>query len=268
MVYLTNKLIGKEVKTMKLALSLIMAVLIGLCFTPAWAQEDSMDASAGLMAQYKWIGGLEFDSVWGFPFIRVFENREIWNIDFQPLPWLENPDLSAAFNLPSGARLLKAKLYAFDGNSGNDVNVKLEIVREFWPNRQSVSLVEMETDTDDLGQGYQAVERTVNHNIRNRDNWYHARVTLDNGDQGLSLRLWGVRLYYKLRVNKNLPTAFTDISHKSDRVQEAVNALAASGITKGCGGTNFCPDANITRGQMAVFLAEALGLYWPADSGF
>lgn len=43
-----------------------------------------------------------------------------------------------------------------------------------------------------------------------------------------------------------------------------VEALAASGITAGCGdGTNFCPNDPLTRGQMAVFLARALGLHWP-----
>jgi S-layer homology domain len=42
-----------------------------------------------------------------------------------------------------------------------------------------------------------------------------------------------------------------------------VEAMAASKITGGCGGGNFCPDANLTRRQMAIFLAKALGLHWP-----
>lgn len=42
-----------------------------------------------------------------------------------------------------------------------------------------------------------------------------------------------------------------------------IEALAASGITGGCGGGNFCPDAPVTRGQAAVFLAKALGLDFP-----
>jgi hypothetical protein len=42
-----------------------------------------------------------------------------------------------------------------------------------------------------------------------------------------------------------------------------IEALAASGITGGCGGGNFCPDAPLKRGQMAAFLAKALGLHWP-----
>ena len=40
-----------------------------------------------------------------------------------------------------------------------------------------------------------------------------------------------------------------------------VAKLAASGITTGCGdGTDFCPDQDTTRAQMATFLARALGL--------
>jgi hypothetical protein len=42
-----------------------------------------------------------------------------------------------------------------------------------------------------------------------------------------------------------------------------IEALAKSGITAGCAGGNFCPDNPLTRGQMAVFLAKALGLHWP-----
>jgi hypothetical protein len=41
-----------------------------------------------------------------------------------------------------------------------------------------------------------------------------------------------------------------------------VEALAASGITGGCGDGNYCPGAPLTRGQMAVFLSKALGLQW------
>jgi S-layer homology domain len=44
-----------------------------------------------------------------------------------------------------------------------------------------------------------------------------------------------------------------------------IEALAAAGITGGCGGGNYCPDNPLTRGQMAVFLSKALGLHWPGN---
>jgi hypothetical protein len=36
--------------------------------------------------------------------------------------------------------------------------------------------------------------------------------------------------------------------------------LAAEGITGGCGGGNYCPEAAVTRGQMAVFLVRTFNL--------
>jgi hypothetical protein len=36
-----------------------------------------------------------------------------------------------------------------------------------------------------------------------------------------------------------------------------IERLAQDGITGGCGGTNFCPNDSVTRGQMAVFLVAA-----------
>jgi hypothetical protein len=37
-----------------------------------------------------------------------------------------------------------------------------------------------------------------------------------------------------------------------------IQELAARGVTSGCGGGNYCPDAAVTRAQMAVFLLRTL----------
>jgi hypothetical protein len=39
-----------------------------------------------------------------------------------------------------------------------------------------------------------------------------------------------------------------------------IEQLAREGITGGCGSTTYCPEATITRGQMAVFLVRAFDL--------
>ena len=39
-----------------------------------------------------------------------------------------------------------------------------------------------------------------------------------------------------------------------------IEQLAREGITAGCGSTTYCPDATVTRGQMAVFLVRTLNL--------
>ena len=53
---------------------------------------------------------------------------------------------------------------------------------------------------------------------------------------------------------------FTDVAPNAWYYTQTA-ALAASGITAGCGdGTTFCPNQHTTRAQMATFLARALGL--------
>jgi len=39
-----------------------------------------------------------------------------------------------------------------------------------------------------------------------------------------------------------------------------IETLVGNGITAGCGNGNYCPDAPVTRDQMAVFLVKAFGL--------
>ena len=52
--------------------------------------------------------------------------------------------------------------------------------------------------------------------------------------------------------------AFTD---DDGSVHEAdINGIAEAGITKGCGGTNFCPRGGVTRAEMASFLVRAMEL--------
>lgn len=54
---------------------------------------------------------------------------------------------------------------------------------------------------------------------------------------------------------------FTDVSRSPHA--GAINALAAAGITGGCGGGRFCPDEPVSRGQMATFLDRAWDLPAP-----
>lgn len=60
----------------------------------------------------------------------------------------------------------------------------------------------------------------------------------------------------------SLPSSTTDYftDDAGSMFESQINALRKSGITTGCGGTNFCPNANVTRGEMAAFLVRALDL--------
>jgi hypothetical protein len=63
-----------------------------------------------------------------------------------------------------------------------------------------------------------------------------------------------------------------DFADDNGSIFEAdIEKLAAAGITKGCNppaNTNFCPDDNVTRGQMAAFLVRALDLTDPGSVDF
>jgi hypothetical protein len=81
-----------------------------------------------------------------------------------------------------------------------------------------------------------------------------------------STAIRAVRLLWRREVSPAPAQAtFGDVP-TNDSAFQFIEALVASGITAGCGGGNFCPDAPLTRRQMAVFLAKALGLHWPWDA--
>jgi len=82
-------------------------------------------------------------------------------------------------------------------------------------------------------------------------------------DSITSLRFWGAVVSWHRTISPATAAAtYTDVptSHWAFRF---VEAMAASGITAGCGGGNYCPDNPITRAEMAVYLSAALGLHWP-----
>jgi S-layer homology domain len=61
-------------------------------------------------------------------------------------------------------------------------------------------------------------------------------------------------------------TAFTDTAGHA--FEGDIAWLRSAGITGGCSATRFCPDALVTREQMASFLARALGLEGAARDAF
>jgi hypothetical protein len=77
------------------------------------------------------------------------------------------------------------------------------------------------------------------------------------------LRLFGATVVWQRTLSPapavasfgDVPTGFWAFAH--------IEALVDSGITAGCGGGNYCPGNPVTRDQMAVFLAAAMGLHWP-----
>ena len=61
-----------------------------------------------------------------------------------------------------------------------------------------------------------------------------------------------------LHLSAGTSDAFDDDDGRTG--ESAINALARAGLTSGCAPRRFCPDALVTRGQLAQFLVRALHL--------
>ena len=59
-----------------------------------------------------------------------------------------------------------------------------------------------------------------------------------------------------LELRPRTTPRFADVS-SSNVHRRDIGALANAGITKGCGGNDFCPDDIVTREQMASFMVRA-----------
>jgi hypothetical protein len=71
------------------------------------------------------------------------------------------------------------------------------------------------------------------------------------------------RIYYRLQVSPAPVVAtFPNDVPTTHPFYRFIEAMAASGLTGGCAAGSYCPDSPVTRGQLAVFLASALGLHF------
>ena len=165
--------------------------------------------------------------------------------------------LSAGVHLPAGASITRMEAQACNSNpgaSGSLVLVELDSTGAAAP----LATVTVGPSTN---CAISPVTLTPAHTVNNANESYSLRWSQAGANDG-TLRIQAARVYYKLQVSPPPGTAtFTDVP-TTHLFFQYVEALAAAGITSGCGGGNFCPDAAVTRGQMAVFLAKALGLHW------
>jgi hypothetical protein len=203
------------------------------------------------------IHGLGFqpsDSATTFTYSAVTTHR----VHTGGLPWFD-VDLA---DLPAGAELVGLELEGCDTNAAQHVGVYL--FRRGSPTGGNTLVANVAT-TDAATPGCAFFGGPANlpagQIVNNATGSYFLRAELTATNDTTSLG--AARIYYELRVSPAPAVAtFGDVptGHAFFRF---VEALAASGITGGCGGGNFCPDAPLTRGSMAVFLSTALGLHFP-----
>jgi hypothetical protein len=167
--------------------------------------------------------------------------------------WFEAP-----VNLPSGAHIYQIAFEGYDNDPAADMFTWL--VTNLGGSAGTPSdYVTIASSSALAGWGY--FFAPVDVTIDNYNNSYALQVSMtDNG--GLHI-LRRASVYYTLQVSPAPGSAtFLDVPI-TDPAFQYIEALAASGITVGCGGGNYCPDNPLTRRQMAVYLSKALGLYWP-----
>jgi hypothetical protein len=165
--------------------------------------------------------------------------------------------LEAGVHLPAGSLIEAIELTGCDTNPAADMTAALYYTDDPWGVSELIGAVASG------GAGLEdcfSTTATTAHTVDNGDNSYAVEINLPVGDPSVGLR--ALRIHYRLQVSPppSLPT-FGDVPPGHNLFQ-FVEALAASGITAGCGNGDFCPNAPLTRGQMAVFLAKALGLHW------
>jgi len=164
----------------------------------------------------------------------------------------------AGLHLPGGAIIDYLEIDFCDTRDPEDILLSMHECNTFGKDCVVVANVNSFADP-----GCSSISTSgFNHQV---DNLGHS-LTLEAEFQSVNdfgLSLAGAVVGYRLQVSPAPGTAtFNDVP-TSHPFFQYVEALAASGITGGCGPGIYCPDAPLTRGQMAVFLAKALGLHFP-----
>lgn len=173
---------------------------------------------------------------------------------------------AALDDLPAGAHLQGLVLEACDTNATSGVTLALFVSQPAVPTSLQLPATVATGGTPAPGCGTFGTASNIaslNLFIDNQANNYFLRVGLGADDSSTSFR--SVRVYYRLRVSPAPGAArFVDVPTNHIFFQW-IEALAASGITGGCTSVpgGFCPNDPVTRAQMAVFLATALGLHFP-----
>ncbi len=171
--------------------------------------------------------------------------------------------LEAVPRLPNGALLTGIEVYFCNSNPNPAYTLGVELYTSWYDGENITPLsagVYSQTQNG-CGEIRIADLSGLNYQVNYYNNQLILGTVIDaqDGSQAIS----GVNLFYRLQVSPAPPTPdFGDVPTSNPQFQ-FIEALYASGITAGCGGGNYCPNNPLTRGQMAVFLAKALGLQWP-----
>jgi hypothetical protein len=175
-------------------------------------------------------------------------------------------NLLAATHLPAGVVVDYVELDYCDTDAGTVLGSPIDVVLTVYDCNYLgsgcnplKSLTSSNGNVVNTGCGYVS-DATLSYTVDNNTRELMLAVLLFNDSQQTSLA--GVIVGYHLQISAPSGQTFGDVP-PNYLYYRAIEALAASGIASGCGNGNFCPDQAVSRGEMAKFLANALGLHWP-----
>ena len=178
----------------------------------------------------------------------------------------------AALTIPDGAEVFQVCLYGYVPEAGSGVDAAI-YVDKLVPGGQSpyLRVIPASVVIDTSAIGYDSVCTApfsyVFHDFEDVDSDGSPDPVAHDVQSNVfaNAGLGGVRIFWRRQVSPAPDAPSFDDVPANDPYFEYVEALVASGITSGCSSSppRFCPDAPLTRRQMAVFLSKALGLYWP-----
>ena len=170
----------------------------------------------------------------------------------------------ARIELPDGATLSQLQFWAYDTDP-DWLTVRLyESCQAVGFNPPSTNAIASADTFGSIGT-YFGFTPLNGHRVNNRDCSYAVAVLFNPGgtSTGGTLQIQKIHVSWFREVSPPPATATFDDVPTTHPLFQFVEALVKAGVTGGCGGGNFCPNAPLTRGQMAVFLSRALGLQWP-----
>jgi hypothetical protein len=169
-------------------------------------------------------------------------------------------------HLPAGALVDYVELDYCDSDPDNVLGTPIDVVLKVYDCNylgsgcaQLKSLASSNGNVVNTGCGYVS-DATLAYTVDNNTHELMLDVLLFNDSQQTGLA--GAIVGYHLQISPPSGQTFGDVP-PTYPYYKVIEALAASGIASGCGSGNYCPDQAVTRGEMAKFLVNALGLRWP-----
>jgi hypothetical protein len=208
-----------------------------------------------------------------------FSNGEVWEAE----PFLFGFKYPVAFGtqlfslwapvqLPSGVVIAFVDLYYYDIDAANDIGVELWAYPGAVGPPPAPFMIASAYSSFSPGFAYQnstVFAHTVDNDVLGTGSQLNAVIYVVGGAPNANLGFKSVDLWWYRQVSPAPAVAFFNDVPTSDFGFQFVEAFAAAGITVGCTSNPpfpppvYCPDRNVTRREMAIFFAKALGLHWP-----